>query len=584
MPRRLEIELTSERPDGTWTWRAAGAKQPKGDLRSSILPAGCKVGDVVRADAEFELEGIEILNVLPPKAARKEPEMLTVIGTRQDEPLVTSTLVEKSGRSRDGDRGGSRRDRDDRGPRGDRKPRGDRPGGGRDGGRPGGGRDGAGAGRPPGARADGDRSRSDRPRGPRPEAAPERPRPKRLRPGRAHRAAVLDTLPVEHRPIAEQVIRGGVPAVREAIAEQNAQAKKENRPEIPSEQLIALAEDLLPQLRAAEWLDRAEAALADLEELDLRDLRSVIVAADGVARDAEALALKEQIQAGLTRRIEEEQALWIADITSNLDGGRFVRALRLSSRPPKAGAPLPVELSSRLVTAVSEGLTPTVNQDLWAAALDALAFSPVRNQVTPAGRPEEPTPALLDAVRRVGDRLPKIVELFGLDPAEIAAAAKKRGRNGPRGSKPAGSKPGGSKSGSNKSGSAKPEVTKTNSTSSGEQSLDATSNDRENSAMSTSEESSPVATGEVTVDEIIIGEEIIVEETLLVEEVLVENSDGEVVVVEDIIVVEDTIVIDDVLLVESIDGVIVDVEEILVVEETVTVDEAVIVEDLTVED
>jgi hypothetical protein len=366
-------------------------------------------------------------------------------------------------------------------------------------------------------------------------------------------------------------------------------AKKENRPEIPSEQLIALAEDLLPQLRAAEWLDRAEAALADLEELDLRDLRSVIVAADGVARDAEALALKEQIQAGLTRRIEEEQALWIADITANLDGGRFVRALRLSSRPPKAGAPLPVELSSRLVTAVSEGLTPTVNQDLWAAALDALAFSPVRNQVTPAGRPEEPSPALLDAVRRVGDRLPKIVLLFGLDPAEIAAASKKRGRNGPRGSKPGGSKPGGSKpggskSGSNKSGSAKPEVTKTNSTSSGEQSPDATNNDRENSAMSTSEESSAVATGEVTVDEIIIGEEIIVEETILVEEVLVENSDGEVVVVEDIIVVEDTIVIDDVLLVESIDGVIVDVEEILVVEETVTVDEAVIVEDLTIED
>ena len=415
-----------------------------------------------------------------------------------------------------------------------------------------------------------------------------------MRPGRAHRAAVLDTLPVEHRPIAEQVIRGGVPAVREAIAEQNAQAKKEGRAEIPSEQLIALAEDLLPQLRAAEWMDRAEAALADLEELDLRDLRSVIVAADGVARDPEALALKDQIQAGLTRRIEEEQALWIADITANLDGGRFVRALRLSSRPPKAGAPLPVELSSRLVTAVSEGLTPTVNQDLWAAALDALAFSPVRNQVTPAGRPEEPSPALLDAVRRVGDRLPKIVLLFGLDPAEIAAAAKKRGRTGPRGSKSGSSKSGSSKSGSSKSGSTKPESVQPESTEPetptpssdpvAEQSPDSANNDRENNSMNTSEESSSVAPGEVTIDEIIIGEEIIVEETILVEEVLVENSDGEVVLVEDIIVVEDTIVIDDVLLVESIDGVVVDVEEILVVDETITVDEAIIVEDLTVED
>jgi len=351
-------------------------------------------------------------------------------------------------------------------------------------------------------------------------------------------------------------------------------------------------------------MDRAEAALADLEELDLRDLRSVIVAADGVARDPEALALKDQIQAGLTRRIEEEQALWIADITANLDGGRFVRSLRLSSRPPKAGAPLPVELSSRLVTAVSEGLTPTVNQDLWAAALDALAFSPVRNQVTPAGRPEEPSPALLDAVRRVGDRLPKIVLLFGLDPAEIAAAAKKRGRTGPRGSKPGGSKSGGSKSGATKPESTKsdsskpesanpesaqpestkPETLTASSDPSAEQSPASANNDRENNSMNTSEESSPVTPGEVTIDEIIIGEEIIVEETILVEEVLMENSDGDVVLVEDIIVVEDTIVIDDVLLVESIDGVVVDVEEILVVEETVTVDEVIIVEELTAED
>lgn len=422
MSRRLEIELTSERPDGTWTWRAAGAKQPKGELVASILPTGVKVGDVVRADADFAIEGIEILTVLPPKAARKEPEMLTVVGTRQDEPLVTTTLVEKSGRSRDrdGDRRGPRRDRDDRG--------GGRPGGDR-GGRPGGDR-------PRGDRPGGDRPGGDRARGPRPDPVPERPKPKRLRPGREHRSAVLDTLPVEHRPIAEQVLRGGVPAVREAIAKQNEQAKAENRPEIPTDQLVALAEELLPRLRAAEWSDRAEAALKDLDELDLRDLRSVIVAADGVARDEASLALKDQIQTGLTRRIEEEQALWISDITANLDGGRFVRALRLSSRPPKAGAPLPVELSSRLVTAVSEGLTPTVNQDLWAAAIDALAFSPVRNQVTPAGRPEEPSPAVMDAVRRVGDRLPKIVELFGLDPAEISAAAKKRGRGGARGARP----------------------------------------------------------------------------------------------------------------------------------------------------
>jgi hypothetical protein len=422
MSRRLEIELTSERPDGTWTWRAAGAKQPKGELSGSILPAGAEVGDVLRADADFLVEGIEILSVLPPKPGRKEPQRLEVMGTGKDEPLVTTQLAPKS-RSRDGERRGGRGR--DGGARGDRD-RGDRDRGDR--------RERSGAGR----------GRSEaRPRGPRPEPVPERPKPKRLRAGRQNRNAVLDALPVEHRPVAEQVLRGGVPGVREAINKQNEEARKENRPEVPAAQLVALAEELLPSLRAAEWKDRALAALADLDELDLRDLRSVVVAADAGARDEESRAMKAQLQEGLTRRVEQEQAIWIEDITLNLDAGRFVRALRLSSRPPKAGAPLPPELATRLILAVSEGLTPTVNQDLWAAAVDALAYAPVRNQVVPAGRPAEPSEALLEAVKRVGDRLPAIVELFGLDPAEVAKAAK-RGSRTARG-KGKGARPGATK-------------------------------------------------------------------------------------------------------------------------------------------
>ena len=134
MARRIEIELTSDRGDGTWTWRAAGAKQPKGELDAAVLPESAKVGDVLRADADFAVEGIEILAVLPPKGARKEPERLVVVGTRSDdEPLVTTQLAPKG-------RGGGRRDRGDWEDRGDRGDRGDRRGGprgdrGRDGGR-----------------------------------------------------------------------------------------------------------------------------------------------------------------------------------------------------------------------------------------------------------------------------------------------------------------------------------------------------------------------------------------------------------------------------------------------------------------
>lgn len=424
---RLEIELTSERADGTWTWRAAGAKLPKGDLAAALLPAGAKVGDVVRAEADIMVDGIEIIEVLPPKGARKQPELLEIMGSGKEEPLVTTQLVAKGrggdrGRRRDGD--GPRRDRGDRGDRGDR-PRGDRS----------------------------DRPRSDRPRGDRPEV-PERPKPKRLRPGRAHRNAVIATVPEEQRAIAEQVLRSGVPGVRESVIEQNLKAKSENRPEQPVDQVVAMAESLYPKLRDAEWKDRAAGAIADLDELDLRDLRSVVVAGDGASHDDEARAMLEELRTGLTRRVEEEHTNWVADITANLDAGRFVRALRLSSRPPKAGTPVPGELSARLVAAVSEGLTAGTNQELWAAAVDALAYSPVRQQVVPAGRPETPSDDLLEAVRRVSDRVPAVAALFGVDPSEAAAAKRRRPPRGKQGAPKQGGQ-GGERSGAQRSGAPK---------------------------------------------------------------------------------------------------------------------------------
>ena len=79
--------------------------------------------------------------------------------------------------------------------------------------------------------------------------------------------------------IAELVLRDGIPGVRQAVARQNEQAKAEGQHAVKAEPIVAVAERLLPALRAAEWRDRAEAAVADLAELDLRDLRSVVVAA-----------------------------------------------------------------------------------------------------------------------------------------------------------------------------------------------------------------------------------------------------------------------------------------------------------------
>ena len=410
MSRRIEIELTSTRPDGSWTWRAAGAKLPKGDLSGSVLFDGATVGDVVRADADFTLDGIVILSVLAPKGARKEPERIEVVGTprEDDDQLVTTTLAPKQkreGRSerrprRDDDPSRPRRDNDGRPPRERRA-------------------------RPEGEGAEKRAARP--PRATRPAPEPK-PKPKRLRAGRAHRDAVLASLPEEHKPIAEQLLRGGIPAVRAAVDKQNELNRTEGRPEITAAPLLALAEQIHPALRIADWRDKAEAALAGASEIDLRDLRSVVVAADDAARDEETRELAANLKAALAARVEAEHAAWITEITETLSAGRTVRALRVSSRPPKAGAPFPAELGSRLAAATSAALTSETPSDRYATVLDALAFSPVRSQVTPLGIPAEPTDALRTAVTKLASRLPAIAALFGIEAPAAGRAGKGKGR------------------------------------------------------------------------------------------------------------------------------------------------------------
>ncbi len=242
---------------------------------------------------------------------------------------------------------------------------------------------------------------------------------------------MLAELPEEQKPIAEQVLKGGIPAVRQAVQKQNETNRAEGKPEIADEPLVAVAEQLLPRLRAAEWRDRAEAALASLDELDLRDLRSVVVAADAAARDDESRALADRLRDGLSRRVEEEHRSWLAEIDETVQAGRVVRALRLSSRPPKAGTPFPSELAGRLAGAASASLTADTAQDRYATVLDALAYAPVRAQVEAQGLPAEPSPELVAAVTKLAGRLPKIAAQFGIEaPATPARGKGRRPRSG----------------------------------------------------------------------------------------------------------------------------------------------------------
>ena len=420
MSRRIDIELTSSREDGSWTWRAAGAREPKGTLEGAILPSGAAVGQVLRAEVEGFLDGLSVVAVLPPRAPRSEPERIEIKPASTDQPLVTTTLAPKrsgergrrNDRGRDGDRRGGRDGRDSGPGRGER-----RGGGGRD--------------------RDRDRqdARHERPSRPAPPPVDEKPKPKRLRPGKAHRTALLESLPAEQRPIAEQLLAGGIPSVRQAIDKQNEQLKAEGKAEVKPEALLRVAEDLRQRAQAAVWRDRAEAAAAVVDELDLRDLRSVVNAAGDAGRDDEAKALASQLREALGRRVEKEHAAWLAELTETVQAGRVVRALRLSSRPPKAGAPMPGDIATQLAEATAASLTDETGPDRWATVLDALAYSPVRRRVVPQSLPAKLSPDLRTTIARLASRLPEIAHIFDIEPdpaAERAERDQARRRSGGR--------------------------------------------------------------------------------------------------------------------------------------------------------
>ena len=472
MPRKIDIELTSARADGTWTWRVAGARQPKGTLDGSLLPSGASVGDVLRAEAEIELEGTVIMAVATPPGKRPDPDRLELLGdTRPFEGVTTSLVPKGSGRPRRdrddpgrtrsdrGDQTRGRPGRDGTGPRGERGParsgrppdtggpagagaehgrgtRSPRPRRPEEAGREGGDearrdeRPGSGA-RPADRRPDGRRPPSSRPDG---EVRRDRegsrrregdagagrertggpPRPKRLSPGSAHRRAVLEALAPEERAVAEQLLQGGIPAVRRALQEQNAHAREEGRPEVKAEPLLALAEELLPRLKAAEWRDRADAAAKDVDEIGLRDLRSVVAGADAGARDDEGRILAKTLREALDRREAAARDSWLAEVTTCLDEGRVTRALRLAGRPPDPRSRVPAELAARLAESASAAMAPDTPPDRWAALLSAVLESPVRRSVKPVGLPAVPGDALLAAARQTTGRIPALAAMLGL--------------------------------------------------------------------------------------------------------------------------------------------------------------------------
>ena len=401
MSRRIDIELTSQTGDGSWTWRAAGARQPKGTVEATLVPAGEAVGAVLRADVEIGLEGIEILSLTAAKPARspeKTEGRIEVKGTPKRAPDVSVILAPGSDkRRRDRDDDGERRDRrggnrrgpgpggegrsDERG--GDRPPRG--AGGPR---RPGGQRPGGSDGRP---------ARGERP------VAPT---------STVHRNAMLAALRPEQIPIAEQLLRGGLQAVRQAIEAQNTSNKAAGKPPVASDALLGMADELLPVVRLADWKDRASVAQTAGKEYRLRELRAVVAASRTVNLDEEGRAMAKALQESLDQRTTALREEWLARITNALNDGRVHQAVEASIRPPEPGTRLPAELAVRLAASAGEAMTADLAPEDWMRLLDVVVASPVRRTVKPAGIPDDEVAK--QAARNAAGAVPALAKLLGL--------------------------------------------------------------------------------------------------------------------------------------------------------------------------
>ena len=387
MARRIDIEVTSTRPDGTFTWRQAGAKAPKGSGAAGLLPDGSKIGDVLRADIEVDMDGAVVLAIAPVVKRERNVTLLAITGSGADFKPVTEISTNKRNKPpRDkAGRGG-------KGGRGDRRER----------------REGNATTASPGAPR--------RQFTPPPPELPKRPRAARLRPGSVHRTAVLEALKPEERVLAEKALEGGIGAVRKAVNDQNKQLKKDGKPEINANSLVDLVVEMLPRLRVAEWRDHVDAVEKIIDTVDLRDLRAIVAKSNDptLLKDSTLNEKREWLRASLDRRQGEEMQHWSDDLRAAVEVGRVVAALKLAAQPPKAGTLVPAEIRPRLVALTLEQLTPLSSSERWVIVLEALAFAPVHNDVVPTALPAKVSPELTATVTRLAPAIPRIAALFGV--------------------------------------------------------------------------------------------------------------------------------------------------------------------------
>jgi hypothetical protein len=216
----------------------------------------------------------------------------------------------------------------------------------------------------------------------------------------------------EQLPVAEQLLRGGMPSVRAAVAEQNKNATTQGRPTIDPGTIDRIAEDLLPKTTLAMWKDRAAGALGSGKELRLRDLRAVVTSAKTTTLDDEARTQLKALQVVLTARLEVLRTQWTEKLDGAMKSNNVAEALRLVARPPDMSTRVSSETATALVALVSAALTAEQNVATWTELVNLTVETSIRRNVKPLGIPVDDSCKAL-AVKSAG-AIPEFAKLLGM--------------------------------------------------------------------------------------------------------------------------------------------------------------------------
>lgn len=227
-----------------------------------------------------------------------------------------------------------------------------------------------------------------------------------------HRNALLATLSPEQLPVAEQLLRGGMPSVRAAVAEQNKNATAQGRPTVDPGTIERIAEDLLGRTTLAMWKDRAAGALQAGKELRLRDLRAVVTSAKTVSLDEESRAQLKELQTALGARLDALRAQWTERLDKALSSGDVAEALRLVARPPDMSTRVSSETAAKVVALTSEALTAEQEPAKWRELVGLAAETSVRRNIKPVGIPDDEESRAV-ALHNAGS-IPELAKLLGM--------------------------------------------------------------------------------------------------------------------------------------------------------------------------